>query len=316
MSRKFLFGIDDSLATLEVLERFGHLFKKAPIDLHLFYAQPESSLFDPGSISTLTGKSSEWDKVLGNQLRKIADTAVERLAAIGYKPERMHTESKVKSANIAGDILDVYDNDDYLAIVLGRRRHSVVKRFIVGSTCLMVCQYADKQPVWVIGSLPIDDPRVLVALDESDNAGRVANHLAQTLALVPEAQFTLFHVMPAKPPQFWDDGHILDDAERTERRGIVDRWRKEYLNGRMAQVFADTKRTLTHAGVDPERIVTKIQPMIRGIARDILAETRTQGFNILVLGRRGTSAVSEFSLGSRASKILNSAPDCTLILVN
>ena len=67
---------------------------------------------------------------------------------------------------------------------------------------------------------------------------------------------------------------------------------------------------------EPHRMHTKIQPMIRGIARDILAETREQGFNILVLGRRGTSAISEFNLGSRASKILSSAPDCTLILVS
>lgn len=316
MSGRFLFGIDDSLATIEVLERFGHLFKMAPVDLHLFYAQPESPFFDPGSISTLTGKSTEWEKLLQDQVRNVIDGAVGRLAAMGYEPTRVQTESRIKSVNIAGDILGAYENGEYLAIVLGRRRHSVVKRFIVGSTCLMVCQYADKQPVWVVGSLPLDRPRVLVALDESDNAERIARHLGQTLAFVPEAQFTLFHVMPAKPPQFWDDGHILNDAERAERRAIVEGWRKDYLNGKMAQVLADAKRILTDAGVEPQRIATKIQPVIRGIARDILAETRTQNFNILVIGRHGTSAISEFTLGSRASKILNSAPDWTLILVN
>jgi nucleotide-binding universal stress UspA family protein len=316
MTGTFFFGIDDSLATLEALERFGRLFRETPVHLHLFYAQPESSLFDPGAILPITGKTFEWSGVLENQVRNVMDAATARLTAMSYESTRVHTESRIRSANIAGDILDAYDNAEYLAIALGRRRSSGVKRFIMGSTCMMVYQYADKQPVWVIGSFPMDSPRVLIALDESDNAGRIAAHLAETLALVPEARFTLFHVMPAKPPQFWDDGHILNDAERVERRAIVDGWRKEYLNGRMAQVFADAEKLLTGAGIEPQRIATKIQPMIRGIARDILAETREQGFNILVLGRRGTSAIREFNLGSRASKILSSAPDCTLILVS
>ena len=63
MTGTFFFGIDDSLATLEALERFGRLFRETPVHLHLFYAQPESSLFDPGAILPITpdtGPFREW----------------------------------------------------------------------------------------------------------------------------------------------------------------------------------------------------------------------------------------------------------------
>jgi nucleotide-binding universal stress UspA family protein len=55
---------------------------------------------------------------------------------------------------------------------------------------------------------------------------------------------------------------------------------------------------------------------MRGIARDIVAEASRGDYNILAFGRRGLSAISDFTLGSRAAKILQSARDCSLIVVN
>jgi len=55
--------------------------------------------------------------------------------------------------------------------------------------------------------------------------------------------------------------------------------------------------------------------MVEGIARDILAEAREGGYNILAFGRRGSSAIKEFTLGSRAAKMPHNPFDCTLILV-
>ena len=59
-----------------------------------------------------------------------------------------------------------------------------------------------------------------------------------------------------------------------------------------------------------------MQTRVRGIARDIIDEVSRGGHNVLAFGRRGISAISEFNLGSRAAKVLQSAPDCSLILAN
>ena len=64
-----------------------------------------------------------------------------------------------------------------------------------------------------IGNLPLEPPNILAAVDDSAYADRMVSHLAEHFAPLPETRVTLFHVMPAKPPEFWDDGHILDQAE-------------------------------------------------------------------------------------------------------
>jgi nucleotide-binding universal stress UspA family protein len=121
--------------------------------------------------------------------------------------------------------------------------------------------------------------------------------------------------MPAKPPGYWDDGHILDEKERSERQRIVVKWRAAYEE-ETGGFFLKAKSQLTAAGVLERNISIKSQTLIEGIARDILAEVGRGDYNILAFGRRGSSAIKEFTLGSRAAKMLHSPGDWTLILVS
>ncbi len=68
--------------------------------------------------------------------------------------------------------------------------------------------------------------------------------------------------------------------------------------------------------MDEANLTTTLPTRMRGIARDIIAEASRGGYNILAFGRRGMAAISEFDLGSRAAKMLQSTPDCTLIVAN
>jgi nucleotide-binding universal stress UspA family protein len=315
MTRRFILGVDDSQNTLQALENLGELFQESDVLFHLFHAVPESSLLYPGELSTLSGEVSGWEKVQKRQAQQVLDQAVGLLVELGYKRSRLQAESRLQSVDTAQDILDAGEGTEFAAIVLARKGRSAVKRFLLGSTAAMVCQYAELQPVWVIGTLPLKPPNILAALDDSDYADRMISHLAEYLAPFPEAQVTLFHVMPAKPPEFWDDGHILDEAERSERETVVAKWRSVHEE-KMAGVFARATESLTSAGIHRKLISTKMQTRVRGIARDILAEVGRGDYNILTIGRRGISAISEFNLGSRAAKVLQSARDCTLIVVN
>lgn len=315
MSRKFFVGVDASQNSLQALENLGALFRASDVHFHLFHAVPESSFLYPGELSTLSGEPSDWEKVQKTQAQKVLDQAVSQLVQMGYKRSRLEVETGLKSVNPAQDILEAGERGDYEAIVLARKGHSTLKRFILGTTASMVCQYADKRPVWIVGTPALDPPRALVALDESGYAQRTASHVAANLALNPEAHVTLLHIMPAKPPGYWDDGHILDEAERSERQALVDRWRSQYEE-KMADIFARAKEALEAAGIAEDRVKTKVQTMMRGIARDTLVELERGDYNILAFGRRGTSAAKEFNLGSRAGKLLQGAPDCTLVLVN
>jgi nucleotide-binding universal stress UspA family protein len=315
MSRRFLLGMDGSPNTLRALENLGGLFLESEVIFHLFHAVPESSLLYPGELSTLSGEVAEWEKVQQRQAQRVLDQAVGLLLDMGYKRSRLEVESVLKSVDTAQNILDASENNRFAAIVLARKGRSAVKRFLLGSTTTRVCQYAETQPVWVIGSPSLQPPNVLAAVDESDYAERLIAHLAEYLAPFNQARLTLFHVMPAKPPELWDDGHILDESERSERQATVAKWRSVHEE-KMEGIFTKARETCTNAGMEQGSITIKVQPRTRGIARDIIAEANRGDYSILTFGRRGMSAISEFNLGSRAAKILQSSRDCTLIVVN
>jgi len=315
MARRLLIGVDDSQNSLEALRNLGGLFQGTDIHLELFHAVPESALIYPGELSTLSGTPSDWKKVQERQARAVLDQAVSLLIGMGYKRSRLHQASVLQSVDVAHDILAASEKGDAAAIVLARKGRSAVKRFLLGSTTTMVCQYSEKQPVWVLGTRPLKPPRLLVALDESDHGARIISHVSACFAGLPGSQITLFHVMPAKPPGYWDDGHILGEAERSERQKLVARWRAEHEE-KTDDMFLKAKQALMGAGAPEHGIVLKRQTLVRGIARDILAEASRGEYNTLVFGRRGTSALSEFNLGSRAAKVLQGGLDCTLVLVN
>ena len=315
MSRRFLLGVDDSENTLQALKNLGQLFLESSVNLELFHAVPESSLLYPGELFTLSGEVSEWEKVQERQAQRVLDQAVGTLVEMGYKRSRLQTERVLKSVDTAHDIIAASESKDFDAIVLARKGRSAVTRFILGSTTAKVCQYSEAQPVWVIDASPLSPPKVLAALDDSDYADRLVDHLANSLAPLPDTQITLFHVMPAKPPEFWDDGHILDEVERAERDSMVEKWRST-CEKKMTEIFTKGKEAFAKAGMNEENIMTKMSTQMSGIARDIIHEASRSEYNILAFGRRGASAISEFNLGSRAAKMLQGTRDCSLILVN
>jgi hypothetical protein len=311
MVKRFLLGIDDSPDTFEVLEKLARLFLKTEVHFHLFHALTESNFPARPPTSTETG---DWHEVQKRQAQQILDKAVSSLLQIGYKRARITTETKMESGNPAQEILNGGKSGEFMSIVFARKQPSGIKRLLSDPAPHTIYKQVKVKPLWAIGNLPLQPPHILAAVDESDYANRIAVHLAQTLAPLPQVSFTFLNIMPAKPPAYWDDGHILDKAERGERRGVVKKWQWSYEE-MMGGIFARARGVLTKAGVAEERISTKMQTRRSGTARDILAEVDRGGYNIVALGRRGAGK-SQFDIGSRASKILRSAHDCAIMLVN
>lgn len=311
MVKRYLLGIDESQDSLEALENLGDLFLKTDAHFHLFHAVTESHLPARPPTSTEIG---DWQEVQKRQAQQILDKGVSSLLQMGYKRARVSAETRLQSVNAAQDIINAGKSEEITAIALARKQRSGVKRLLPDTDVSNIYQYAEVQPVWAIGSLPLKPPHILAAIDESDYADRIAAHLAETLGPLPEVRITFLNVIPAKPPAYWDDGHILDKTERGERKGVVKKWQWTYEE-MMGGIFAKARGVLTKAGVAEERISTKMQTRRSGTARDILAELSRGGYNMVALGRRGAGK-SQVDTGSRAAKILRSARDCTIVLVN
>ncbi|MEW6667932.1 MAG: universal stress protein [Thermodesulfobacteriota bacterium] len=153
--------------------------------------------------------------------------------------------------------------------------------------------------------------KILVALDDSENAMRAVEFIAKNFT--PDHEITLFSVLMDTPaicdlqsPEFTP--YFI--SQQKALCALTDRKRDLLASGQ------EKARTLLRdAGFPDGAISAKIQARKRGVARDIIDEART-GYQIVVLGRRGLSSIGEFLLGSVSQKVLHACKDVTILLVS
>jgi nucleotide-binding universal stress UspA family protein len=156
--------------------------------------------------------------------------------------------------------------------------------------------------------------RVLIALDSSQGAWRAVEYVAKTYGPCPGAEVTLLHVLSGLPPAFWDDGHILSEAEREPRTRMIAGWQKEQEKQWNALVDR-AKKHLKDAGMAAGAVTGKFQPKYFDVAEDILNEARTGNFNTVVMGRRGLGKATSLLLGSVTAKVVQAAKGCAVTIV-
>lgn len=152
--------------------------------------------------------------------------------------------------------------------------------------------------------------KILVAVDDSENADRAVNFLADNF--VRELQITLLSVCP--------DTATLCEMDSP---GLI-----PYFKSRQSDfcVLEDEKKKLVQDALDgarklllekdfaPENIEIKLLTKKEGVARDIVAEA-IQGYDLIIMGRRGLSGIRGFFLGSITQKVINMAKDISVLVV-
>jgi nucleotide-binding universal stress UspA family protein len=153
--------------------------------------------------------------------------------------------------------------------------------------------------------------RILVALDDSENSFRAVEFVARTFT--PDHEVTLFSVFQEVEELCKSQGFQMSPYFSSYRAVLcsVEEKKKELV----AEAQQKAKETLLKAGFPEKQITAKIQKLNRGVARDITEEARA-GYQVVVMGRRGLSSVSEFVLGSVSQKVLHSCKDATVVIVS
>jgi len=157
--------------------------------------------------------------------------------------------------------------------------------------------------------------RILIAIDGSEGASKAVDYAGKQFAGISDLQITLYHVSPGVPPELWDDGHILNEEEKTARRKVLDRWLANQ-QAKIESVFQPAIESLTQSGIKSKQIETKsVSESVKNTAECILAEARAGGYQTLIMGRCGSSATVHALMGSIANKITNRGAGITVCLV-
>jgi nucleotide-binding universal stress UspA family protein len=310
-----LFGIDDSDFARHALLEAGRLLKDSK-DLHmtLFHGalEPDVSLL-PDAISQDPDVAETYLEKWNLKAQEVAAQAKNVLMESGFAPERTSTFFDNKCNAPADAMLTLAGQKGIETVAVARWGKSTVSRKVIGSVTYRLSQLANDRVLWVIEPR-ITSRNVLIGLVGAEISQRVVDYSVRYFSHLRESTFTLFHVIPPIPPQYWvSDSATRREAEEKHEKMVS--WLKEYTD-RVREIADDAREKLVQAGVPEENIVFKCGPQKEGIARDMALELQEGKHGILVIGRKGYKNIEEFGLGSKANKLLLAGRAFLICLVN
>ncbi|MBL0712178.1 MAG: universal stress protein [Desulfosarcina sp.] len=154
-----------------------------------------------------------------------------------------------------------------------------------------------------------DKNKVLVTVDGSNQAFDTARYAGRILAGC-EARIVLYHVRLTVDEAILDMG--INPAGR-RRMAEIRAWDNEQRKAADA-LLEKSREVMEQAGVARERITLRASPRAIGIARDIIKESRN-GYDAVMVGRRGHHRVKGLVLGSVANKLIERLRHVSLCVV-
>lgn len=149
----------------------------------------------------------------------------------------------------------------------------------------------------------------LLAVDGSDQSLAAVRYAGKLLP-AQTTEMVLFNVSNKVPDAFWDLG-----SEPLFRRQV--NWVGAWETGQKSKVkefMEKARQILIEAGIPQEAVEVRIRDRVKGISRDIIAESE-RGYRAVVVGSVGTSKLKDLVLGSVAVKLLSKLSHVALCVV-
>ena len=314
--RKILIAADGTQKGLEMLSVLGGLLReRKDIKVVLFHCVPKISTLLPEDLCMDVVDSCKIACDAQERLgQAVLAASSARLTEAGFPETDIELRLKIDSVDPAGDIVEQANIEGIRTIAVGRRGRSQVEALLLGSVSAKVAQYASGKVVWVVDAPVNDSMSVLVAMEGTPDARALSEYTAEFFLDWTGLSYSFVHIVPPLPPEFWDDGHILNESEQKERQARIDKWRANWT-GAVERCMSEGRNIFAERGADPKSVQALILPTREGIARDLLTEIEAHKFRIVVMGRKSHRENKPFQLGSHASKILQNSRGVILCLV-
>lgn len=153
--------------------------------------------------------------------------------------------------------------------------------------------------------------KILIAFDESQSTQKTISFIAEHFTR--DHDITLFHVVPDTAAVCGLNSPSLTPYFNAERDSFcrMEDQRKKIIT----DMVEDAKKSLQNSQFDAGRIEVKVQTQHKGIASDIIQEAKN-GYDIVAMGRRASSGIKEFLMGSTTQKVLHALEGIPLIIID
>lgn len=199
----------------------------------------------------------------------------------------------------AHEILRIAEEKGFTTIIMARRGLSEIIEFLLGSITNKVVHAASRQTVYVVGQKILRDkicpvPKILVPVDGSSYSMKGAEHAA---CLASELKASMNSVTLLR---------VINLAlfEKRLKEGIDPEEEAE-------KILEEAKLIFLQADVPEGLISTKIR--LGQPAEEILKEA--DGYNLIIMGRKGRTAIKDLLLGGVSSAVLHRCQNPTIAIV-
>jgi nucleotide-binding universal stress UspA family protein len=151
--------------------------------------------------------------------------------------------------------------------------------------------------------------RLLLAVDDSENAHRAVRYVGSLLERTPDVTVTLFHVLKPMPRALLEHGGSENPAIEEQLSARLREDRETWLRKEReteCPVLKKACETLAQSGFDASRVTLKFGHE-DDVATNILEEAQIGHHDTIAVGRRGISRITRMFGGGVTDRLLRDA---------
>ncbi len=276
------------------------IFAQRLSDLHVAYLSVTAGTYESFSRPEIVEKSHEpgYMVYLAENIKEVVDVPVITTGRI-TAPQLAEEILREKKADLIGLARPLFVDPEWPQKAYEGKDEDIVPcencgacfQLVVSDRSALCVQWGKTKLIKRKNMIKeVHNPRkkILIAMDESENATMAAAYAADMLANRTDVTITLFHITT--------DESIKDESGIKEMMDIA-------------------RSILIKAGIPEKAINIQIRQKKAGMGNDILNEIAEAGYGTVVVGRRGVSRANQLLFGSVSNKIVQNAKDCTVWVV-
>jgi nucleotide-binding universal stress UspA family protein len=239
------------------------------------------------------------EEYFNQNIKPLLDKTEKTLKDIGISAT---IEKLIVDGDPAIEIIKMADKGNYSAIIMARRGLSEIKGFLLGSVTSKVVHAASKQTVYIIGQRILKDkacpiPRILIPVDGSSHSMKGVEHAACLIKDLKDfmGKITLLRVINLSLYM----QRLKEGIDPEEEAG---------------KILEGAKAIFLKADIPESLIATSIKTGIP--SEEILKEAEAEDYNLIIMGRKGRTALKDFLLGGVSSTVLQRCQNSSIAIVS
>ena len=252
-----------------------------------------------------------WLKKREENAHRFIEATARILQKGGLKRSQIKTKQAQQVVGVARDIIREMDAQKFDAAVIGKKGMGWFDDYFLGSITSKLLEISEDHPLWVVEGKGFPSRRILIAMDETENALNLVRYAGRMLQGVTGVEILFYHFCCPFV-------EALTPGEREKMKRIEEKFVGQEKE-KMLHRYDEAQKILLGLGFEKKSIRSSFDDDVSAppqkVVQAVLKELWGGGYGTLILGRKGSTHAREFRVGSVALRAVAEAQNCAVWVV-